>query len=226
MTARWVCRPPANRIVRSAVASSTLASRAVCRLGGSKDDGQNGKRRLGDHRARRIRRGVPERPGLVGEREATGDVDDVFADAWIAFALLADPQHDRRLKRQDVIETVRQLELERAPIADVHERVDARKVVALPDTAQQRLRGRTRLGGIEADAAVHGAHRLALLGRMRPHGVLGRRQRRFQSRVGHGVGRLLDDERAEPDDCGQPGRYDNLHLVRPCRLSSASRSCR
>ena len=132
--------------------------------------------RLGDHRPRRIRSRVPKRAGLVRQRQAPGDVDDVLADALVALAVRAEPQ-DRPAARsaETIVEAVRQLELERAPVADVHERVDARQVVAFPHAAQQRLRGRTRLGGIEADAAVHGAHRLALLGRMRPHGGLGRR---------------------------------------------------
>ena len=134
---------------------------------------------------------------------------------WIALALRADSQDDGRLQRRDVVEPVRQLELERAPVADVHQRVDARQVIALPHAAQQRLRRRTRFGGIEADAAIHGAHRLALLGGIRAHGGLGGRQRRVQTRVGDGVDRLLDDERAEPDDRGQPGRYDNVHRLRP-----------
>ena len=178
MTARRVCRPPANCDAGARRwPRARWPVRAAGGLGGRKDDRQD----AGTVAWVTIVRaesdvGLPKRAGPVGKRQAIGDVDDIFADARIALAFAPIRRIDRRLKRRDVIEAVRQLELERAPVADVHQRVDARQAVAFAHAAQQRLRGRTRLGGIEADAAVHGAHRLAFLGRRRPsHGGLGRR---------------------------------------------------
>ena len=226
MTMRRVCRPPANWVRRWAVASSTAVNRAGEVSAGAKTTASTDVVALGDHRACRVRRRVAKRSGLVRQRQSIGDVDDILPDPGIAFAGMPPPQCHGWPEGGDVVQPVGQLELERAPVADIHEGVDTWQPVALAHAAQQRLRRRTRFGGVEADAAVHGPHRLAFLGRMGTHRSLGRRQRRVEQRLGRDVGDLLDDERPEPDDGSQPGRYDDVHAIRPCRPSSASRSCR
>ena len=96
-----------------------------------------------------------------------------------------------------IVEPIRQLELERAPVADVHQAVDARQRLALPHAAEQRLRRGPALRRVEAGAPVHPAHGGALLRRAHADGGLRGRQRRIHARVVGGNRQPLECQHAE-----------------------------
>ena len=163
------------------------------------------------HRPRRVGRGVAKGAAHVRQRHPAGDMDDVLANAFVFLALAAKSQVDWRLDRGEIVQPVRQLELERAPVADIDEAVDAWKAIALAHTPQQRLGRRACLGGIEADAPIHRAHRLTFGRRRSSHRLLGRGQRRVETGVAGSVQRVLERQHAEPDDGGQLRRDADQH---------------
>jgi len=56
----------------------------------------------------------------------------ILSDAWIRFARTADAELDITVDMGGVLEAVWQLKLERAPVAHVHHRVDARSSFLFP----------------------------------------------------------------------------------------------
>src|SRR6185503_20828268 len=97
---------------------------------GTIDDDQGTSRGRRHHRPRRIRRWVAERARVVGQRHAASDVDGILANAGILLALAAQTQYDAALDLVEVVQAVRQLGFDRAPIDDVDQTVDPRKLVA------------------------------------------------------------------------------------------------
>ena len=158
----------------------------------------------GDHGAGRVRARIAERAEPIGDDRPPRHVDLVLADPGVGLALAPEPQLHVPLDAVEVVQPVGQLELRRAPVAQVHQRVDARQLVALPDPAQQRLRRRPRLGGVEAQTPVHRARGgQGLLRRAARAQRGGRRgERRVELRVARPDRHLIEGEHAETDGRG------------------------
>ena len=62
----------------------------------AEDHDQRARGRRRHHRPRRVRRRIAERPGVVGQRQASGHVHGVLADAGVFLAVAAEPQRRRR----------------------------------------------------------------------------------------------------------------------------------
>ena len=99
-----------------------------------------------------------------------------------------------------IVESVRQLKLNRAPVNHVDQRVHTRQRLFLAHAAQQRLVRRPRLGRIEPDPLVHRPHRGGFFGRMRAHSPLGLGQQRIEPRLALDDVRTLPPEQRRPHD--------------------------
>ena len=122
---------------------------------------QDARRRRRHRRAQRVRGRVAERALGVDQRQPAGDVDAILADAVVALALGAEPQRQRIAgDAVAIVDAERDLRLDRAPVAEIDDGVDARQRVAAPHAPQQRLGRRPRLGRIEADGAIQRARPL------------------------------------------------------------------
>src|SRR5262249_8667078 len=80
-----------------------------------------------------------------------GQVHPLLADARVALPRGAHPDPDRAMDGLPVVEPERQLGLQGAQVAYIHRRMDLGQPLALQDAAQQRLRRRARLGGIDVE---------------------------------------------------------------------------
>ncbi len=100
-----------------------------------------------------------KRTELVGDGDPAADIDVILPNARVLLTFGSEPHRHGRRHLRGIVEAVRQLKLERAPVDDIDGGVDAGDGVALPDAAQQRFVGRARLGGIDPDLLVHRAHR-------------------------------------------------------------------
>src|SRR5580765_607273 len=100
----------------------------------------------------RIRGRRPERPVVVRDQQPAAKMHALLADTGIPFARTAEPDLQLAPETIAVVEPERQLVLQRAEVADVHQRVDTRHAAALQYASQQRLAAWARLRGIEVEA--------------------------------------------------------------------------
>ena len=105
----------------------------------------------GDRGARGVRRRRSEGALVVGQEQPAAEIHSLLADAGIALAVASDAHLDRALDPLAIVETERKLVLERAEVAHVHGRQDARQPFALQHATQQRLAARADLGGIDVE---------------------------------------------------------------------------
>src|SRR5262245_30306418 len=75
----------------------------------------------------------------------------LLANAGITFAFTAGANVHGALDRVTVVETERNLVLERTKIAHVHGRIDRGQALALEDAAEQGLTARPVLGGVDVE---------------------------------------------------------------------------
>ena len=166
------------------------------------DDEQFGGRGR-HHRPGGVRCRIAKWPTIVNQRETARDMDGVLADAGILLTLLAQAERDWTVDVLRIVDQVRQLELDRAPVDHVDDGIHARQRLTFPHATEQRLVGRTRLRRIDADAFVHRADRNRLRRRMFANERLHPGQQRVEPRFPLNDTGRLPPERPGPDDAAQ-----------------------
>src|SRR5687767_13494234 len=163
----WVLSDEAVRLARAGEPGHTFGSpieharepRGIDRTRRKHYD-QSADRRCGDHRARRVGRGIAKWTSRIAKADSSGHAHVILPNAGIGLALAPESHLDRvSLDVGEIVEAVGQLELQRAPIADVDHRVDAWQRITLADTSQQRFRRWPGLCRIEPDPFVHRPYR-------------------------------------------------------------------
>jgi hypothetical protein len=138
-------------------------------------------------------------------------VNLVFPDAGVCLAGTPEPKFHRSFNAIQIVQTIRKLELERTPVAHIHDVVDPREGIAFEDSPKQCFGRGASSGGIESRAPIHGAHEPALFRPVFANRALRLGQRRIEPWLAFDDPEIVERKHAGRNDGPQVGRDRQTH---------------